>query len=132
MTTVSELCTAHNLNAKVVRAKLRRAVSSGDLKLERDSGEQWVVSAAILKLLNISEKPAKTTKSKKLPDFGAKVPKDLASGAALTKAIAKATKTSNVSKQGADPDKAAKADAFKERMAKAREAKKQAAAQAQA
>lgn len=99
MTTVSELCTAHNLNAKVVRAKLRRAVSSGDLKLERDSGEQWVVSAAILKLLNISDKPSKKQPAK----------------------AAAPTKPTTTKKPMSDEQRAA----FKARMAKAREAKKQ-------
>lgn len=65
MTTVAELCKTHNLNPKIVRAKLRRAIENDKLAIEHDKGGTWVASPAVIKFLGIDAKPAaKSTKSK--------------------------------------------------------------------
>jgi hypothetical protein len=65
MTTISELCNANGLNAKVVRAKLRRAVKSGELKISHDHRSNWAVNPAILSFLGLGLKPKKSTAPKK-------------------------------------------------------------------
>lgn len=68
MTTVAEICKTHNLNPKIVRAKLRRAIASGNLKVDHEKGGTWVASPAVLEFLGLKEKPApkakKATKGK--------------------------------------------------------------------
>lgn len=118
-TTIAQFCEANKLNAKVVRAKLRRAVDAGTIK--HDAGTEWLVTKPILAIINA---PA-TTK-----------PTAAAAPAKPTKKSAPAKKPAKTNvataKPGADPDKAAKAEAFKARMAAARAAKKAAATTAPA
>lgn len=65
MTTVAEVCKTHNLNPKIIRAKLRRAIENNKLAIERDKGGTWVASPAVMKFLGLDAKPAaKSTKSK--------------------------------------------------------------------
>lgn len=59
---IVELCAAHNLNPKVVRAKLRRAVKDGKLAIEHEHRGPWHATAAVIKFLGLKEKPAKAPK----------------------------------------------------------------------
>lgn len=71
MSTVAELCKSKGLNPKVVRAKLRRAIKAGALKVAHDHRSTWNATPQILTFLGISDKPArkpakaKTAKAKK-------------------------------------------------------------------
>lgn len=65
MTTVAEICKQHDLNPKIVRAKLRRAIASGNLKIDHEKGGTWAASSAVLEFLGLKEKPAKAKKTTK-------------------------------------------------------------------
>lgn len=72
---VVELCAKQGLNPKVVRAKLRRALKAGTLKMKHEERATWEATPAVVSFLKseptrAAAKPAKgkaATKSKRKP-----------------------------------------------------------------